>query len=560
LHYLRVFLFTIPLINLAHVSASASGEPSSEQKLTPVRVQLKWFHQFQSAGFYAAIEKGYFKQLGLDVELIEGGPKIDPTLVVTRGDAEFGVGNSTLLIDYNNGRPVVAVSAIFQHSPFIILARRNRDMRTVKDLEGHTLMRESHAAELTAYLKLAGVEIDKVKMVPHTGTVSNLAKDSPDRVDAMTAYTSYEPYFATKKNIPYKIFNPRDIDIDFYADTLFASRDLTINHPKVVDSMRDALAKGWQYARANQDEIISLILRDYHSNKKMDRLSLNSEAQVVLGLLDAEIVEIGYMSLSRWQHIGDVFAKAGELQPNYTLDGFLYETDEQLPLWVFMALLATSILVAIGVFVSIYVINLNKKLTNSLAIVAERTAQLEAANNDLRELSNTDALTGVANRRYFTEAINDEFLRAKRNREPLALLMIDADYFKMFNDYYGHQAGDNCLIEIARIIDDSVQRAGDLVARYGGEEFAVILPNMNSEKAIQLANKICRTLADKAIQHVKSSYSVITISIGVYSCIPEKEMPVEELIRNTDLALYRAKNAGKNTVIAYSPESDQPQR
>ncbi|MFT5294662.1 MAG: ABC-type nitrate/sulfonate/bicarbonate transport system substrate-binding protein [Colwellia sp.] len=150
--FLLIALLVIPL------DTSADNK---EPTLNKVRVQLKCFHQFQFAGFYAAIEQGYFKEVGLDVELIEGGPTIEVTEKVTSGKAEFGIGNSSLLIDYNNGAEIVAVAALFQHSPSIILARRDESLHTVKDLEGRTLMGEIHTAELMTYLKMAGVDLKK---------------------------------------------------------------------------------------------------------------------------------------------------------------------------------------------------------------------------------------------------------------------------------------------------------------------------------------------------------------------------------------------------------------
>jgi ABC-type nitrate/sulfonate/bicarbonate transport system substrate-binding protein len=152
-------------------------------------------------------------------------PKSSQPAVVAGGDAEFGVGNSSLLIDFNRGLPVVAVAAIFQHSPFVILARVDPNIRSVKDLEGRTLMGESHSAELTAYLKKAGVNLERVRQVIHSGSVTSLvATGAPERVDATTAYISTEPIEASQLGIPYQIFNPRDLKIDFYGDTLFTSQ------------------------------------------------------------------------------------------------------------------------------------------------------------------------------------------------------------------------------------------------------------------------------------------------------------------------------------------------
>jgi ABC-type nitrate/sulfonate/bicarbonate transport system substrate-binding protein len=163
--FLIVALLSIP------VQATEDG---TDPILTRVKVQLKWFHQFQFAGFYAAIQQGYFSEAGLDVELIEGGPTTEVTDAVLKGDADFGIGNSSLLIDYNNGLPVIAVAALFQHSPSVILARRDKEIRTINDLEGRTLMGKIHTAELITYLKISGVDINLINIVPHTGTVKSL--------------------------------------------------------------------------------------------------------------------------------------------------------------------------------------------------------------------------------------------------------------------------------------------------------------------------------------------------------------------------------------------------
>ena len=270
----------------ASTGAGADGAP-----LQKVRVQLKWTHQFQFAGFYAAIEQGFFRNAGLDVELIEGGPLIDPVTVVAAGQAEFGVGTSSLLIDFSKGQPIMAVAAILQHSPFVILARRDPTLRTVRDLEGRTLMGESHSDELTAYLKTAGVPLDRVQIKPHSGDVTSLLGSEWDQVDAMTAYISTEPFEAARRNIPYQIFNPRDLNINFYGDTLFTSRQVALAQPHVVAAMRDALIAGWRYALAHQAEIVDLILRNYRP--RMDRTELSLEAQATYNLFQNDLVDIG---------------------------------------------------------------------------------------------------------------------------------------------------------------------------------------------------------------------------------------------------------------------------
>ena len=184
------------------------------------------------------------------------------------------------------------------------------------------------------------------------------------------------------------------------------------------------------------------------------------------------------------------------------------------------------------------------------ALVDERTEALRAANDRLEALSNTDGLTGIANRRSFDVGLAQEWKRAQRAGTPLALLLIDVDHFKHFNDLYGHLAGDDCLRALGRALDRAARRAGDLVARYGGEEFVVILPGAGLAKAFESACHIQREIWSLAIAHAATPPGIVTVSIGVVSLNPSNRHPPDELLRQADLALYQAKRSGRNRVCA----------
>ncbi len=181
--------------------------------------------------------------------------------------------------------------------------------------------------------------------------------------------------------------------------------------------------------------------------------------------------------------------------------------------------------------------------------VAERTAELQIANCKLEALSMTDGLTGIANRRCFDEVLKSEWFRAERQNQPLALGMLDVDWFKKYNDYYGHQMGDECLQNVAKVLTTHVCRASDLVARYGGEEFVFIIPAADDARVLHVAQKICETFKKLALAHEASMFGYVTVSIGVATIIPDKGLSPETLIKNADMALYRAKEQGRNTVI-----------
>ena len=167
----------------------------------------------------------------------------------------------------------------------------------------------------------------------------------------------------------------------------------------------------------------------------------------------------------------------------------------------------------------------------------------------LDRMSRTDALTGLANRREFDEILSAELNRARRSNQPLSLLMLDIDFFKRYNDTYGHQAGDSCLKDIAGVLKDSTKRAGELAARYGGEEFAVILPATSSEDAFLVADHILHAVTGLEITHEASDTApYLTISAGITTCIPERGMTPDDIIKHADDALYQAKENGRNGI------------
>jgi len=174
---------------------------------------------------------------------------------------------------------------------------------------------------------------------------------------------------------------------------------------------------------------------------------------------------------------------------------------------------------------------------------------LEEANRKLQYLSSYDSLTGIPNRRKLDEEYERIFQRALREQKPVAALMVDIDHFKLYNDTYGHPEGDTCLKKIAQIICGSLSRPFDIAARYGGEEFLIILPDTELEGAVEVAGRILRNAEQLHIRHDSSPVSkYVTVSIGAAALVPGKETKKDELIRNSDQALYRAKQAGRNLV------------
>jgi len=498
--------------------------------LTPVRVQLKWFHQYQFAGFYVAQSRGYFEQAGLSVELIEGGPSLDPVNRVLAGHAEFGVGNSSLVLDYQNGKPVVLVAAIFQHSPFVIIAREDAGINTVNDLVGKSLMGETHAAELLVYLKSAGLDLSKVNFVPHTGDIRSLQPDQQPAIHAATAYISTEPFQAMQANIPHKIFSPRDLEIDFYGDALFTTREYADANPEVVLAMRNALIKGWKYARQYPNEVVNDILANYPTRK--DRLALTFEAHAINGLLNDEMVELGYVSLSRLQKISSLMNETGLTTGKKDLNNLMFQPATTIPEWVVYSIIALVIITVISMIVAMRFQQLNRQ---RIAEICHR----KILEKKLIEQARTDPLTGLANRRRFREVADHELANTQRHQRLLGLMIIDLDNFKSINDEYGHHFGDLCLQALANACEHSV-RAGDLAARLGGDEFILLLPNASQDAAEGIKTRLEEYLMSHPVKDGELGPQVLTISVGIALWQPE-DKSLNDTYKRADQNMYRNK-------------------
>jgi two-component system chemotaxis family response regulator WspR len=185
--------------------------------------------------------------------------------------------------------------------------------------------------------------------------------------------------------------------------------------------------------------------------------------------------------------------------------------------------------------------------------LAGREEELRIANEHLEELASLDGLTGLANRRGFDRQLEQEWKHALKQHEPVALMMIDIDHFKLYNDRYGHVAGDTCLRSVGETLSLVTLENAVLVARYGGEEFALLLPGLDLPRITSLAEEARRSIEDLFITHAEAPCGYVTISIGVESIVPRPDQTAADLVKAADRALYAAKRCGRNRVTASLP-------
>lgn len=309
-----------------------------------VNLQLKYLHQFQFAGYYAALEKGYYRDAGLDVTITEGQTGNEPLDNVLSGKSQFGVGSSSLLLSRQAGKPVVVLGVIFQHSPYVLLAPQTGATQGIHDIIGKRVMLAAQSEELVAYLKKEGISPSELTLVEHSFNPDDLISG---KVYGFSAYATNETDYLDQADFAYQAYTPRSAGIDFYGDNLFTSENEIKNHPERVKAFRQASLRGWQYAMSHPEEMSDLILRQY--SKRNTRAHLLYEARQMTSLVQPVLVEMGYMNPGRWQHIGEVYADLGMLPKNVSLDGFLYNLDGRQNLrWVYLVLTGVALLGAAG--------------------------------------------------------------------------------------------------------------------------------------------------------------------------------------------------------------------
>ena len=343
---------------LLSVFTLLSGLSPSVQALDTITLQLKWSHAFQFAGYYAAKEKGFYREAGLDVLFQEMRPGDDPLKIVIEGKAQYGVGNSSLLLARQLGQPVVVLASIFQHSPVIIIARKTAVTQGVHDLVGMRMMFEPQSGELLAYLSQEGVPLDRITHIPYSFRPQDLMDG---KVDAISAYVTSEPYFLDRAGFAYHAYTPRSAGIDFYGDNLFTTEQELSTYPERVKAFRAASLRGWNYAMAHPEEIVDLILSKY--SQEHPREYYLFEARKMASLLRNDLVEIGYMSPGRWRHIADTYADIGMLPRDFPLEGFLFEINPERDLTWFY--LIGALLVSVSL-IALYTLRTNHRLARIL--------------------------------------------------------------------------------------------------------------------------------------------------------------------------------------------------
>lgn len=357
---MRAWLGLLLFFNQVTLAAPATND---------VTVQLNWLHQFEFAGYYAALHKGFYKDAGLEVTLKEGSPSVSPIDEVTQGRADFGVSSSGLVKSFLEGKPVLVLAPVFQHSPEVLLSLK-KEIQTLSDVAragAIGLQPGDESLDLKAMFINEGIGLDKLTINTEANGLQDLLSG---KIVAMNAFLSNEPFFLQERGVAYNVIDPRQYGMDFYNGVLFTSRALNATQPKVVTAFRSATLKGWEYALAHQDEIIGLILSQYNTQAK-SRDYLVFEAKTLANLIASDVIRLGHSNPGRWHHIVETYAKFGIIKFDYSLEGFFHDPNPPPPdmTWLFRLLALVVMVGGALAGIAFYIHRLNRKLQKAHQVV-----------------------------------------------------------------------------------------------------------------------------------------------------------------------------------------------
>jgi len=342
-----------------------------------VVLQLKWRHQFQFAGFYAAQSQGYFAKEGLDVDIREVDVNRSASDIVLSGDAQFGISDSGLVLSRLQGKPIVAIAAVFQHSPLVLITLESSNILSPLELKNKRVMFQKSIddAVIISMFQVMGLAEEEYVHEPYSFKEDALISGD---VDAISAYITDQPYFYQNRNIPINIISPANYGIDFYGDMIFVEQQYLENNKEQVLAFRRASIRGWKYAIEHPQQIISWMLANLTLSKSREQLTY--EAQGTIRLIGSQLVELGHFSTKRLERIANIYRELGLVPEDAEFSGINYQEyysaktiDRRwLQIAAFSLLAVFSLLPILGL--------INRKLKQQVAL---RTNELEKANHSM---------------------------------------------------------------------------------------------------------------------------------------------------------------------------------
>ncbi len=519
---IQVLLFL--LIGVSTTQIAAQSLVKHQEPAQKVTLQLKWKHQFQFAGYYAAIEKGFYKDLGIDVTLIEASEDFEPAEAVFDGNAEFGIATSDIIILRSQGKDAVLLASIFQHSPQILIAAKSSGIENTQGLFGKRVALEPHTADIITYMRDEGVSLNEINRFSHSYGIEQLINGE---VDAMTAYKSDEPFLLTQTGFDYIIIDPSMGGIDFYGDILFTTEELIKQDPVLVENFRKASLKGWEYALKNSGEIIDLIYSKYTQRHTKEHLEF--EARRMQLLIMPDVVEIGYSNPERWKRILEIYDEQNMLQSKLSIDGLFYsDYVEYEALFPWKLIIVLSSLIILIASISIFYYNTSRRLKTESYKRLEIQQELMKSETNLKEANATkdqfysiiahDLRNPLSVILGFTELIimDEKNKNKEENREFLIIIketiLHTANLLNNLLTWSRSQLGDiefrPEVYRLTQLINDNIAFVKGQATQKNITIHSHIVPECTIFGDVNMVNTIIRNLLSNAIKFTPDSGEV----------------------------------------------------
>ena len=353
--------------------------------LIKVTIQLSWFDQFQFAGYYMAKEQGFYKDAGLDVQILPFSLGMNIPKMVNDGDVDFAIGRENLILEKAKYPKIIALAAIFQATPLVLLTTKDSGIDSFNKFENKKLMRtkdDGSEVSIKAMLASSKIDVKSIAQVEHSHNIYDLIDK---KVDIISAYTSKAPYILQKEQIKYNIFYPKDYGFDMYSDFLITNIDKYNNDYNIVEKFKKASLKGWEYAYNNIEKSVDIIFEKYNI-QNLSKEELIFEANELKKLSYLNISRLGDMKQEKVQRIYDLYNVMGYINNEFKIDNFIgYDKKSRLEKWLYLKfeehfglsllwkiLLIIFIIIGIFVYRQYFIIKLNKRLKNLVNIKTNR--------------------------------------------------------------------------------------------------------------------------------------------------------------------------------------------
>ena len=361
--------------------------------LTKVTIQLSWFDQFQFAGYYMAKEQGFYKDAGLDVQILPFSLGMNIPKMVNNGNVDFAIGRENLILEKAKYPKIIALAAIFQATPLVLLTTKESGIDTFNKFENKRLMRtkdDGSEVSLRAMLTSSKIDLKSITQVEHSHNIYDLIEK---RVDIISAYTSKAPYILQKEQIKYNIFYPKDYGFDMYSDFLITNIDKYNNDYSIVEKFKKASLKGWEYAYNNIEKSVDIIFEKYNTqNISKDELIFEANELKKLSYLNNN--KLGDMKQEKVQRIYDLYNVMGYINSEFKIDNFIgVDKKNRVEKWLYLKfeehfnlsflwklILIILVITAIFIYRQYFIIKLNKRLKNLVNI---KTNRLKVMNKKL---------------------------------------------------------------------------------------------------------------------------------------------------------------------------------